>query len=148
MAANQIAWVRHTPSFRPFIKNLSSNAQNTVHRYFGSHQANLGGTPWVGAGFQKLTRVGGCYVCRADQSCGQCAWWVKTENLCPQRQSTNGLLLERYQACLCKTHGGESTRPRTETGQKRCTESKTIHGRETLETQTKKHPSLSKTCST
>ena len=32
---------------------------------------------------------------------------------------------------VCRTHGGLSTGPRTETGRKRCAEAKTIHGRET-----------------
>ena len=45
VAANQIAWVRRTPNFRPYIKNWSSNDQNTVHRCFGSHQAYFGGCP-------------------------------------------------------------------------------------------------------
>ena len=34
---------------------------------------------------------------------------------------------------VCKTHGGRSTGPKTETGRQRCAEAKTIHGRETRE---------------
>ena len=34
---------------------------------------------------------------------------------------------------VCKTHGGRSTGPKTETGRQRCAEVKTIHGRETRE---------------
>ena len=34
---------------------------------------------------------------------------------------------------VCKTHGGRSTGPKTQAGQQRCAEAKTIHGRETRE---------------
>ena len=32
---------------------------------------------------------------------------------------------------VCKTHGGKSTGPKTEAGRQRCSEAKTVHGRET-----------------
>ena len=35
---------------------------------------------------------------------------------------------------VCKTHGGRSTGPKTAAGRQRCSEAKTIHGRETRET--------------
>lgn len=34
---------------------------------------------------------------------------------------------------VCKTHGGQSTGPKTEAGRQRCAEAKTTHGRETRE---------------
>ena len=34
---------------------------------------------------------------------------------------------------VCKTHGGRSTGPKTEAGRQRCSDAKTIHGRETRE---------------
>jgi hypothetical protein len=37
---------------------------------------------------------------------------------------------------VCKTHGGRSTGPKTKDGRQRCSEAKTIHGRETREART------------
>jgi len=34
---------------------------------------------------------------------------------------------------VCKTHGGQSTGPKTEAGRQRCAQAKVIHGRETRE---------------
>ena len=34
---------------------------------------------------------------------------------------------------VCRTHGGRSTGPKTETGRQRCSKSRTVHGRETRE---------------
>ncbi len=39
---------------------------------------------------------------------------------------------------VCKTHGGRSTGPKTKAGRQRCSEAKTIHGRETREARTKR----------
>jgi hypothetical protein len=39
---------------------------------------------------------------------------------------------------VCKTHGGRSTGPKTEAGRQRCSEAKTIHGRETREGRTER----------
>jgi hypothetical protein len=39
---------------------------------------------------------------------------------------------------VCKTHGGGSTGPKTEAGRQRCSEAKTIHGRETREVRTER----------
>lgn len=39
---------------------------------------------------------------------------------------------------VCKTHGGRSTGPKTEAGLQRCSEAKTIHGRETREARTER----------
>ena len=39
---------------------------------------------------------------------------------------------------VCKTHGGRSTGPKTEAGRQRCSEAKTIHGRETREMRTER----------
>ena len=39
---------------------------------------------------------------------------------------------------VCKTHGGRSTGPKTESGRQRCAEAKTIHGRETREARTER----------
>ena len=43
VVADQIAWARRIPNFRPCFKNWSSNEQNTVHRYHGTPTARLGG---------------------------------------------------------------------------------------------------------
>jgi hypothetical protein len=40
---------------------------------------------------------------------------------------------------VCKFHGGLSTGPRTEDGRQRCSEAKTIHGRETREARTQRN---------
>ncbi len=37
---------------------------------------------------------------------------------------------------VCKTHGGRSTGPKTEAGRQRCSQAKSIHGRETREART------------
>ena len=39
---------------------------------------------------------------------------------------------------VCKTHGGRSTGPTTEAGRQRCSEAKSIHGRETREARTER----------
>ena len=39
---------------------------------------------------------------------------------------------------VCKTHGGRSTGPKTKDGRQRCSEAKTIHGRETREARTER----------
>ena len=39
---------------------------------------------------------------------------------------------------VCKTHGGRSTGPKTEAGRQRCSEAKSIHGRETREARTER----------
>jgi hypothetical protein len=39
---------------------------------------------------------------------------------------------------VCRTHGGLSTGPRTEAGRQRCAQAKTIHGRETRATRSKR----------
>lgn len=39
---------------------------------------------------------------------------------------------------VCKTHGGRSTGPKTAAGRQRCSEAKTIHGRETREARTER----------
>jgi hypothetical protein len=39
---------------------------------------------------------------------------------------------------VCKTHGGRSTDPKTEAGRQRCSEAKTVHGRETREARTER----------
>jgi hypothetical protein len=47
-AADQIAWVRSTPSFKSCFKKWSLNEQNTVHRYHGTPSARLGGWGYGG----------------------------------------------------------------------------------------------------
>jgi len=39
---------------------------------------------------------------------------------------------------VCRTHGGRSTGPKTETGRQRCAEAKKSHGNETRETRTER----------
>ena len=39
---------------------------------------------------------------------------------------------------VCKTHGGRSTGPKTESGRQRCAQAKTTHGRETREARTER----------
>ena len=39
---------------------------------------------------------------------------------------------------VCKTHGGRSTGPKTETGRQRCAQAKTIHGHDTREARTER----------
>ena len=53
VAANQIAWVRSIPSFRPCIKNWSSNEQNTVQGRYGTPSYQLGGWGYGGVRYSE-----------------------------------------------------------------------------------------------
>jgi hypothetical protein len=59
--------------------------------------------------------------------------------VCRQCRATSKRTLQQCQApamkgkAVCRSHGGKSTGPRTPEGRKRCSEAKTIHGRETRE---------------
>ena len=58
---------------------------------------------------------------------------------CNQCQATSKRSRQRCKApamkdkAVCRTHGGRSTGPKTETGRQRCSKSRTVHGRETRE---------------
>lgn len=45
---------------------------------------------------------------------------------------------------VCKTHGGRSTGPKTEAGRQRCSQAKSIHGRETRETRNERSLGLAR----
>jgi hypothetical protein len=47
-AADQIAWVRSTPSFRPCFRKWSLNVQNTVQGKYGTPSSKLGGWGYGG----------------------------------------------------------------------------------------------------
>ena len=69
---------------------------------------------------QKLTTLGGLVTCQ------RCQAKSKRTKLQCAAPAIKGMR-------VCKTHGGRSTGPKTETGRQRCSEAKTIHGRETRE---------------
>ena len=69
---------------------------------------------------QTLTTLGGRVVC---QRCQAKSKRTKLQCAAPALKGKR----------VCKTHGGRSTGPKTEAGRQRCTEAKTIHGRETRE---------------
>ena len=58
---------------------------------------------------------------------------------CNQCQSMSKRSRQRCKApamkgkVVCRTHGGLSTGPRTELGRKRCSNARTVHGRETVQ---------------
>ena len=69
---------------------------------------------------QTLTALGGRVVC---QRCQAKSKRTKLQCAAPALKGKR----------VCKTHGGRSTGPKTEAGRQRCSDAKTIHGRETRE---------------
>ena len=69
---------------------------------------------------QTLTTLGGRVTC---QRCQAKSKRTKLQCAAPALKGKR----------VCKTHGGRSTGPKTKAGRQRCTEAKTIHGRETRE---------------
>ena len=69
---------------------------------------------------QTLTTLGGRVVC---QRCQAKSKRTKLQCAAPALKGKR----------VCKTHGGRSTGPKTKEGRQRCSEAKTIHGRETRE---------------
>ena len=74
---------------------------------------------------QTLTTLGGRVVC---QRCQAKSKRTKLQCAAPALKGKR----------VCKTHGGRSTGPKTEAGRQRCSEAKTIHGRETREARTER----------
>ncbi len=56
--------------------------------------------------------------------CGQCSAKSKRTGLQCRAPAIKG-------QTKCKSHGGRSSGPKTQTGKKRCADAKTVHGRET-----------------
>ena len=74
---------------------------------------------------QTLTTLGGRVVC---QRCQAKSKRTKLQCAAPALKGKR----------VCKTHGGRSTGPKTKEGRQRCSEAKTIHGRETREARTER----------
>ena len=69
---------------------------------------------------QTLTTLGGRVICQRCQAKSK-----RTKLQC----AATALKGKR----VCKTHGGRSTGPKTEAGRQRCSQAKSIHGRDTRE---------------
>jgi len=69
---------------------------------------------------------------------------------CNQCQATSKRSRQRCKApamkdkAVCRTHGGRSTGPKTETGRQRCSKSRTVHGRETREARSERSLALAR----